>query len=88
MGTFGGKAPIVGELLLSYLPIKIISIQVSFWMKRYENFVGLTDVKASQARVVECEKRFIEMQEKRREAQINIAEVQKRIKVNYSENSY
>ena len=58
-----------------------IYIQVSFWMKRYENFVGLTDVKASQARVVECEKRFIEMQEKRREAQINIAEIQKNIKV-------
>ncbi|XP_023341990.1 uncharacterized protein LOC111711784 isoform X4 [Eurytemora carolleeae] len=54
--------------------------KVSFWMKRYENFVGLTDVKAAQARVVESEKRFIEMQEKRRETQGNISEVQKRIK--------
>lgn len=54
--------------------------RVSFWMKRYENFVGLTEVKAAQARVVESEKRFIEMQEKRRESQQNITEVQKRIK--------
>jgi len=54
--------------------------KVSFWMKRYENFVGLTDVKAAQARVVESEKRFIQMQDKRREAQASIAEVQKRIK--------
>jgi hypothetical protein len=28
-------------------------------MQRYENFVGLTEVKAAQARVVESEKRFI-----------------------------
>ena len=26
--------------------------RLSFWMKRYENFVGLTEVKASQALVV------------------------------------
>ena len=55
--------------------------RVSFWMKRYENFIGLTEVKASQARVVECERKFIESQEMRREAQIKIADVQKRIKV-------
>lgn len=54
--------------------------RVSFWMKRYENFIGLTEVKASQARVVECERKFIESQEMRREAQIKIADVQKRIK--------
>ena len=29
------------------------SQRVSFWMKRYENFVGLTEVKAAQAKVVE-----------------------------------
>jgi len=54
--------------------------RVSFWMKRYENFVGLTDVKASQAKVVQCEARFIEMQEKRRESQNGLAEIQKNIK--------
>jgi len=54
--------------------------KVSFWMKRYENFVGLTEVKAAQARVVETERRFIETQEARREAQTKIGEVQKRIK--------
>ena len=27
--------------------------KVGFWMKRYENFVGLTEVKAAQHRVVE-----------------------------------
>jgi len=54
--------------------------RVSFWMKRYENFVGLTEVKAAQARVVECERKFIETQELRREAQKGIAEVQKKVK--------
>jgi len=54
--------------------------RVSFWMKRYENFVGLTEVKAAQARVVECERKFIETQEMRRELQLKIADIQKRIK--------
>ena len=54
-------------------------------MCRYENFVGLTEVKAAQARVVECEKKFIETQEMRREAQKMIADVQKRIKVELTE---
>jgi len=54
--------------------------RVSFWMKRYENFVGLTEVKAAQARVVECERKFIDTQDMRREAQMKIADVQKRIK--------
>lgn len=44
-------------------------------MKRYENFVGLTEVKAAQARVVEAERRFIQMQEKRREAQHQVSEI-------------
>ena len=50
-------------------------------MKRYENFVGLTEVKAAQARVVERERKFIEHQELRREAQTKITDVQKKIKV-------
>ena len=29
------------------------SEKVGFWMKRYENFVGLTEVKAAQQKVVE-----------------------------------
>ena len=53
-------------------------------MKRYENFVGLTEVKAAQARVVERERKFIEQQELRREAQAKIMEVQKKIKVSPS----
>jgi len=54
--------------------------RVSFWMQRYENFVGLTDVKAAQARVVKYEKKFIDTQEIRREAQSKITDVQKKIK--------
>lgn len=50
-------------------------------MKRYENFVGLTEVKAAQARVVERERKFIQQQELRREAQAKITDVQKKIKV-------
>lgn len=37
-------------------------------------------MKAAQARVVECERKFIETQEMRREAQKMISDVQKRIK--------
>lgn len=54
--------------------------KVSFWMKRYENFVGLTEVKAAQARVVESEGKFIEVQQMRREIHVKISDVQKRIK--------
>ena len=50
-------------------------------MKRYENFVGLTEVKAAQARVVERERKFIQQQELTREAQAKITDVQKKIKV-------
>ena len=53
-------------------------------MQRYENFVGLTEVKAAQARVVERERKFIDQQELRREAQVKITEVQKKIKVRFS----
>lgn len=54
--------------------------KVSFWMKRYENFVGLTEVKAAQARVVEFERKFIDTQDLRREVQLKLADVQKRVK--------
>ena len=50
-------------------------------MKRYENFVGLTEVKAAQARVVKYEKKFIDTQELRREAQSKNTDIQKKIKV-------
>merc|ERR1719348_1721325 len=49
-------------------------------MKRYEDFVGLTEVKAAQARVVEAEKRFINTQELRRKSQANLTDIQKKIK--------
>ena len=55
--------------------------RVSYHMKRYEDFVGLTEVKGAQARVVECERKFIEMQDLRREAQSKITDIQKKIKV-------
>ena len=82
------------------------SKRVSFWMKRYEDFVGLTEVKAAQAKVVEVfnassfinefglsnhpllfqsEKAFIAMQDVRREAQLEIREVQEKIKTIHSE---
>ena len=54
-------------------------------MKRYEDFVGLTDVKGAQARVVKYEKKFIETQELRRESQSKITDIQKKIKVIYDD---
>ena len=61
------------------------SAKVSFWMKRYENFVGLTDVKGAQVRVVQTEKQFIISQDNRRETQRTINEVQQKIKSLHSE---
>ena len=54
--------------------------RVSFWMKRYENFVGLTEVKAAQALVVKEEKLFVQAQEQRRATQTGINEVQTQLK--------
>ena len=46
--------------------------RVNFWMKRYENFVGLTEVKAAQGKVVQMEKDFVETQELRRDLQMKV----------------
>ena len=46
--------------------------RVNFWMKRYENFVGLTEVKAAQGTVVQMEKAFVETQDLRRELQMKV----------------
>jgi len=54
--------------------------RVNFWMKQYENFVGLTEVKAAQAKVIELEKNFIDAQNLRRETHAQIADISKRIK--------
>jgi hypothetical protein len=56
------------------------SARVNFLMKRYENFVGLTDVKNAQARVQKTEKLFITSQDDRRETQRLLNEVQGKIK--------
>jgi len=61
------------------------SKRVSFWMRRYENFVGLTEVKAAQAKVVEAEKAFVAAQERRREAQGQISDVQEKVKEIHAE---
>ena len=53
------------------MPIRYAK-RVNFWMKRYENFVGLTEVKASQGKVVQMEKEFVETQELRRELQMKV----------------
>jgi len=54
--------------------------RLSFWMKRYENFVGLTEVKASQALVVKEEKLFVDSQDRRRNTQTAINDVQGKLK--------
>ena len=56
------------------------SARVNFLMKRYENFVGLTEVKNAQARVQKTEQSFITSQDDRREAQRQLNEVQSKIK--------
>jgi len=61
------------------------SARVSFWMKRYENFVGLTDVKEAQVRVVQTEKQFINSQENRRATQKAINDIQQTLKSLYDE---
>jgi len=59
--------------------------KVSFWMKRYEDFVGLTEVKVAQVRVVTTEKAFVVSQDDRRETQRLINEVQQKIKSLHTE---
>ena len=54
--------------------------RVSFFMKRYENFVGLTEVKAAQALVVKEERLLDEAQEKRRDCQLALNDVQTKLK--------
>ncbi len=44
-------------------------------MRRYENFVGLTEVKAAQETVVKAEVDFVKEQERRREMQVQIRQV-------------
>ncbi len=61
------------------------SKRVSFWMGRYEDFVGLTEVKAAQEKVVRAEREFSREQEKRREAQLQIREVQEKVKEIHAE---
>lgn len=56
------------------------SARVNFMMKRYEDFVGLTDVKNAQVRVQKTEKLFVKSQDDRRETQRLINEVQAKIK--------
>ena len=52
------------------------SQRVSFWMKRYENFVGLTEVKEAQVKVQLKEKEFVDSQENRRATQKSINDIQ------------
>ena len=56
------------------------SARVSFWMKQYENFVGLTAVKEAQVKVIRTEKALVNAQDDRRETQRLINDVQAKIK--------
>ena len=60
--------------------IEWYAVKVGFFMKSYENFTGLTEVKAAQALVIREEKRFIEAQEQRREAQEAVSDNQNQLK--------
>ena len=60
--------------------IEWYAVKVGFFMKSYENFTGLTEVKAAQALVIREEKRFIEAQEQRREAQQAVSDNQNKLK--------
>ncbi|KRX95974.1 Coiled-coil domain-containing protein 51 [Trichinella pseudospiralis] len=49
-------------------------------IQQYENFIGLTEVRSAQQKVLEAEKVFIEMQKERRENQMRIHELQEKRK--------
>ncbi|XP_040571437.1 mitochondrial potassium channel [Lepeophtheirus salmonis] len=59
--------------------------KANFWMRRYEKFVGITEVKIAQHRVITAEQEFIQSQEHRREVQSKITELQNSIKTIHSE---
>lgn len=56
------------------------SARVNFLMKRYEDYIGLTEVKNAQVRVQKTEKLFVKSQDDRRESQRQINEVDAKIK--------
>ena len=49
-------------------------------MHRYENLIGITEVKAAQRKVIEMEEKFLQSQATRRQKQEEIAGVQGKLK--------
>lgn len=50
------------------------------WLQAYEDFVGLTEVKAAQNKVIESEKCFLEVQNERREKNQQLLTIQMNLK--------
>ncbi|XP_076468595.1 mitochondrial potassium channel-like [Babylonia areolata] len=54
--------------------------RVDRWMQAYEDFVGLTEVKEAQNNVIQAERRFLTVQESRRQQQQSLETVQSRLR--------
>ncbi|CAD5115800.1 DgyrCDS4742 [Dimorphilus gyrociliatus] len=50
------------------------------WLKKYEDFIGLTEVREAQRNVIEFEKDFLESQTVRRERQAELSKVQSQLR--------
>ncbi|XP_067133843.1 mitochondrial potassium channel-like [Centruroides vittatus] len=58
----------------------LIKEKINKWMKSYEDFIGLTEMKETQLKVIQAEEKFMETQEKRREKQQFIQQIQLKLK--------
>ncbi|GAB1604839.1 coiled-coil domain-containing protein 51-like [Argonauta hians] len=54
----------------------IVNINAQKLMEKYEEFIGLSDVKVAQSKVIESEKNFLKVQEQRRQKSHDIFEIQ------------
>lgn len=53
---------------------------ISLWLEKYEDVVGLTEVRNAQNKVLEAERLFQKIQSERRSCQLKLTEIQNRLK--------
>lgn len=59
---------------------RAVAEKLAVWVRIYEDFVGLSEVKEAQGRVIAAERKFLETQELRRERQMQTQQMQLKLK--------
>lgn len=60
--------------------VKTVTASVNYWWEKYENFVGLNEVRVAQSQVTEAEKSFMVARGMVREAHVSLEALQIRLK--------